>query len=775
MANLQSPGVLVREFSVDTNIPSVSSSTGGFSGTFQWGPVGQRTLVDSEDVLTDRFWKPSNFNGETWFSAKTFLDYTNSLIISRAADTTGNTVETTFTGNSTNLAIQSGNSVLKLSNTTNLSVGMKLLFSNASGLVPNITKINSVNSTAVILSAPSSSNIDSVSVMFREDVTYTAAALQDDLNYDASDITDWDSLVVKNEDDYISRLAAFDPAALYVARYPGEPGNSVRVCVCDTVEQFSSNVSLTGVNIDANASYITSSVGSNTITVTISPANTANNDHVTSANVLSGSVKDQLVVNDLIEVGNTKIGFQYLKITNISTINNSSNVFTFTVQTDDAYKLASNVSMNYVSRFWEHYNELEIAPTQSDYVLQFGNTAANDEMHVVIVDEGGSFSGSPGSVLEVYKNVSRATDAKSSDNTSLYYKNVINTRSKYVWWSNDRTTARSATAQYIASSTATKPLNMRMVGGSSGLDEANVPIGTLAAGWDLLRSSEDVEVSLLIQGKARGENISNKTQLANYIIDNVADLRNPKDCVVFISPDIDDVVNNKGEEIYDVVNFANDLRETSYGFLDSGYMLVYDKYNDVNRWVPLNGAIAGLAARCDLTNDPWWSFAGITRGQIKNAIRLSWNPRQAERDVLYKASVNPVVSPPGEGTYLNGDKTLLSRPSAFDRINVRRLFIVLEKSIARASKYSLFEFNDDLTRAQFRNMVAPYLRDVKGRRGIYDFHVVCDSTNNTAVVIDRNEFVGTILIKPARSINFIQLNFVSVGTAIAFSTIITNF
>ena len=198
---------------------------------------------------------------------------------------------------------------------------------------------------------------------------------------------------------------------------------------------------------------------------------------------------------------------------------------------------------------------------------------------------------------------------------------------------------------------------------------------------------------------------------------------------------------------------------------------MYDKYNDVNRWIPLNGDMAGLAARTDLTNDPWWSFAGLNRGYIKNYIRLAWNPRQAERDALYKASVNPVITTPGLGAYLFGDKTLLTKPSAFDRINVRRLFIVLEKSIARAAKYSLFEFNDDFTRATFRNMVTPFLRDVKGRRGIYDFRVICDASNNTAEVIDANKFVATIMIKPARSINYIYLNFVAVRTGVSFETV----
>jgi len=227
--------------------------------------------------------------------------------------------------------------------------------------------------------------------------------------------------------------------------------------------------------------------------------------------------------------------------------------------------------------------------------------------------------------------------------------------------------------------------------------------------------------------------------------------------------------------ISNTVSFRNNLRSTSYAVLDSGYKYQYDRYNDVNRYIPLCGDIAGLCVRTDETRDPWFSPAGFNRGQIKNILKLAYNPDKAQRDILYKNGINPVVTFPGQGTVLYGDKTLLSKPSAFDRINVRRLFIVLEKAIATSAKFSLFEFNDEFTRAQFRSLVEPYLRDIQGRRGIYDFKVVCDTTNNTGEVIDRNEFVGDIYIKPARSINFIQLNFIAVRTGVEFSEVIGQF
>ena len=246
-----------------------------------------------------------------------------------------------------------------------------------------------------------------------------------------------------------------------------------------------------------------------------------------------------------------------------------------------------------------------------------------------------------------------------------------------------------------------------------------------------------------------------------------------KDCVAFISPARADVVGvaNAVTQTQNVVGFADGLPSSSYAVIDSGYKYMYDRYNDVYRFVPLNGDIAGLCARTDSIADAWFSPGGLNRGQIRGAVKLAFNPNQAQRDELYKSRVNPVVSFPGQGTVLFGDKTASSKPSAFDRINVRRLFIVLEKAISTAAKFQLFEFNDEFTRAQFRNLVEPFLRDVQGRRGLTDFSVVCDDSNNTSDVIDRNEFRADIFVKPARSINFIQLNFVATRTGVAFSEV----
>lgn len=497
---------------------------------------------------------------------------------------------------------------------------------------------------------------------------------------------------------------------------------------------------------------------------------------------IANTALQSITVGDYVEVGNSSIGKQYLKVSAVDTaitVNNTSQTASFTIRTEDKYALAANYDSsaagnagNKFTRKWEYFNNVDAAPGTTNYVTNFGNTSAVDELHAVIVDEDGQISGVAGTILEVYQGLSRATDAKTDDGAANYYKTVINDTSQYVWFASHRSESPAALAAAIASSSATKPLTLSFGLGQDGADESTAAFADVTRGYDLFASADDVDVSLILTGKSRGG--TNGEQLANYLIDNVAESR--RDCVVFVSPERGDVVRvTDGSEETKVVDFRNSLRSTSYAVLDSGYKYQYDKYNDLYRWVPLNGDTAGLCVRTDDTRDPWFSPAGFNRGQIKNIIKLAFNPNKAERDVLYKAGVNPVVSFPGQGTILFGDKTLLARPSAFDRINVRRLFIVLEKAIATAAKSSLFEFNDEFTRAQFRSLVEPFLRDVQGRRGIYDFKVVCDNTNNTGEVIDRNEFVGDIYIKPAKSINFIQLNFIAVRTGVEFSEVIGQF
>ena len=415
---------------------------------------------------------------------------------------------------------------------------------------------------------------------------------------------------------------------------------------------------------------------------------------------------------------------------------------------------------------WTYSGNFDSKPSTSDQAVALGHGSANDEVHIVVIDEDGQFTGTAGTVLEAFAFASQAVDAKKADGTSAYYRDVINTQSRYIWagdapttWTQSGNTLAVQGASGYAGDAA--PGTSSLSGGTD--SSADVTSGNIIAAYDLLADEETIDVNLLFAyPDANG---------AKVIADKLIAICNArKDCMAFVSPPIDDSVGT-ATPAADVKVWADSLTSTSYASCDSGAVYVYDKYNDQYRWLGAGGLCAGLCANTDDVADAWFSPAGVNRGQLLGVVKLAYNPKKADRDALYKARVNPLVSFPGQGTMLFGDKTLLSKPGAFDRINVRRLFIVLEKAISTAAKGQLFEFNDEFTRAQFRNLLEPFLRDVKGRRGVTDFKVVCDTTNNTGQVIDANRFVADIYIKPARSINFINLNFIATRTGVDFSEI----
>jgi hypothetical protein len=846
MAFQLSPGVNVSEIDLTTVVPSVATTDGAFAGVFRWGPIGERILVDSEDQLVARFGQPTNFNPETFFTAANFLSYANRLWVSRAANTSGATPMLI------GVADPVTNSITL--DTTGLRVGQYITQTSDPATVMASPKnyIVSKNSEAIVLSqAPMKPG--SVTVYFgNPETAYTAVGF--DSSTGLGRVANLVHQIVKNENDYLSKDGTFDSDVIYLARYPGRVGNSLRVGVCDNPNSFSSTVALGQSNTGANV-YIEFRLGDRNAYIKVAGSNTE----------FLSNVSSQITVGDQIRAGNASIGQQYLQVlgTSITTntsaffivdgltgiksatdfllipnstfangdvvnyanttdtgvitglvsdtnyfvvdANNSgikislqpfgnpvqveptanaigvftSNSSTLAINFEDPYRLREDYIANSFDRFWEFFNVFESAPGQSPYQLNNGNTAALDEVHVVVVDDAGVITGTPGTVLESYKGLSRAVDAKNVDGSGNYYKDVLNQGSRFIWWANDRSVAPSANAANLITSTAAAPADIDLKLGADGYDESVAPLSILGEAWDLFASPEDVDISLVLQGKpmggvtvVNGETVVNY-QLANYLIDNIAERR--KDCIVLISPDKGTVLNNLGGEAVSLKNWRGALRSTSYAVMDSGYKYQYDRYNDLYRWIPLNADIAGACVRTDNTNDAWWSPAGYNRGNIKNVIKLAFNPNKTARDVLYSNGVNPVITQPGQGTVLFGDKTLQGKPSAFDRINVRRLFIVLEKAISTAAKYSLFEFNDAFTRAQFRNLITPYLRTVQGRRGITEFKVVCDETNNTAAIIDSNQFVGDIYIKPARSINFIQLNFVAVPSGVQFSEVIGKF
>ena len=535
------------------------------------------------------------------------------------------------------------------------------------------------------------------------------------------------AILIQNEDDYLGNHATANTTnGPMVAKCPGALGNSLRISMCPSSQAFSANLTSTD-NLRANA-----------VTAGATVINVQGN----------ADARANLANNDLISVDG---GSSYIRVAEV----NATAIIVSTAP-------GTVANSTPILRKWQYADQFKVAPGTSDYATS--KSAANDEIHIIVIDEDGNFTGTANNVVEKWAFVSKAADAKDSSGSSIYYPNVLNEQSEYVWWTGHQPGATNwgSNAQGVTFNEIRVPFSASMSGGADG----TITTANVVSAYAQFANADSVDISLIISGPAN-------QAIATSLISNIAEVR--KDCLVFLSPERADVVNNPGNEVTDSLAYRDSLTSTSFAVMDSGWKYQYDKYNDTYRYVPLNGDIAGLCARTDLERDPWYSPGGLNRGIIKNVIKLAYNPTKTNRDDLYVKGINPVVSFQGEGTVLFGDKTMLSKPSAFDRINVRRLFVVLEKSIARAARFSLFEFNDQFTRAQFVALVEPFLRDVQGRRGITDFRVVCDETNNTPEVIDRNEFVGDIYIKPARSINFIQLNFVAVRTGVSFDEVVGQF
>ena len=567
------------------------------------------------------------------------------------------------------------------------------------------------------------------------------------------------AVLIKNTSDYLNTYLTDSGAGsvtnigTWAAREAGTLGNSLKVSLCSNSTAFGPH-SQSGTLVNDSAAAI----GDTTITMD------------------DGSL---FQVGDILEFGDASnvpstdgapSGFFY-KVTAIST--NLLTIARFNPQTGQTetgglrHAIVDNAK---VLRHWEYYFNFSAPPTTTDDVSNAGGS--NDEMHIAVIDEDGSISGTAGTILATFEGVSQAHDAKDASGNSNYYPDVIYRDSKFIYWIDHISTLSDGLTKVGTTfdNTVGDAFVISNTSLSGGTDDFVATNAEIATAYEKFLDAENVEIDLLICGPSQTSADATGDTKATAVMD-IATAR--KDCVAFISPARADVVGvaNAVTQTQNVVSFADGLPSTSYAVIDSGYKYMYDRYNDVYRFVPLNGDTAGLCARTDNIADSHFSPAGYSRGQIRGAVKLAFNPNQSQRDELYKARINPVVSFPGQGTVLFGDKTAQAKPSAFDRINVRRLFITLEKTISIAAKFQLFEFNDEFTRAQFRNLIEPFLRDVQGRRGVTDFSVVCDDTNNTADVIDRNEFRADIFVKPNRSINFIQLNFVATRSGVAFSEV----
>jgi len=529
-----------------------------------------------------------------------------------------------------------------------------------------------------------------------------------------------------NDDDFFA--AGSGLTLPFYARCPGVIGNSLKVVVLDGDGQASLTLGAT------------SSSGTNTITFTTA---------------IGGTVEE-----------NDKLIFQTQNFSQVFLIDSATGL-TATLKSTVASTIPNGTVITYRSKYADLFS---LAADTSTQATNAGG--ANDELNIAVIDEDGLFTGTKNSVLETYQSVSKAFDSKDNNNQPNYVTSTINNDSTYIWGGNIKSIWGAASEQPLGTSFSDVSGGFARViryslGGATAGTNASSRIYT--NGYSKLADRENIDVSLIVAGRAGGDSQAETTV---KLLRDMADAR--KDCVVFISPKLTDVLNkSQVTATNNVVATRNAYNiNSSYVFMDSGWKYVYDKYNDLFRYIPLNSDTAGLAARSEFTSQPWFSPAGPNRGSLKNVVKLAFNPDQAARDILYSAGVNPVATFSGEGTLLYGDKTLLKKPSAFDRINVRRLFITVERAISTAAKFSLFEFNDEFTRSQFRNLVIPYLRSIQAQRGITDFKVVCDETNNTGQVIDNNQFVADIFIKPNRSINFIQLNFIATRTDSTFTEII---
>lgn len=578
---------------------------------------------------------------------------------------------------------------------------------------------------------------------------------------------------IENSDDYDSKRAGFEAGVSFIAKYPGALGNTLKISTCASADQFQSNVNFrtqTGNTSFNNANTKMSfTVGSNTAVLTF--ANSAALSGNTPS-VYASAVLNQMVVGDTLLVGNTTTGQQFVKITAISSVlvQNTSGAnsgwASANVSLDQPVKLSQNVSGGYVTRKWEYSTAVSGAPTTTYKTSTQGNTAANDGIHVVIVDEDGKFSGRQGAILEAFENLSRATDSVSADNTKLYFGDVLNEQSAFVWVGSALASIPTANVSAIASVTSPLPVTMSFSGGSTTETESTVSVSTLAKGYNLFADKDTYNISAVLVGKTFGGNSGE--QMLNYIIDNVADVR--ENIVVYGSPSADVSVNN-AQVFEDTKTFQGWVRKSGYAFIDSGYKYMYDKYNDVFRYVPLNGDTAGLSSRTDKSNDPWISPAGFNRGQIKNIIKLSYNPPASEQKELFAAGINNVITFRGDGTYLMGDKVNLGHKSDLDQLGTRKMLNILKTVLSKAVRSLLFEQNDEFTQSRFRSMVLPYLKDIEGRRGLTLPRVVADDSNNTQQVLSNNQFVGDIYFKPAKSIRTIQLNFVADNGNAAFNEI----
>lgn len=795
-----SPGVAVVEKDFSSIVPAVSSSAGAYCGPFAWGPIEDPVRVSSETDLVARFGQPQTENYQSFFISANFLSYTNNLLVTRT-DAPGlrNAVSKKTSGvTAAGIVFNTGSGYVLDDNPTvvfdapkdengvvipgGIAATGEVTYS--SNVVDGITNLTL---TGISITNPGFGYIDNPTVVISE------PANVDGVQATATVTLNLSAIKIKNVGHYLdSYSAGISGVGMFASKFAGTKGNGIRVIVIDAGNWASTPDNVTRLFPGKP----------DTSDFAAKQQNPISNDelHLAVFDTPTGTFSG--VANSLLEK------YTFLsKLTDARRADGSNNYYKSVINSQSKYIWW----MDHASS--DQYSEAP-SPFIVDNIIGANATLSTDSIQINLTD--GINDTNYDSLQEFYTWYLTAVDKtarqiKVTGATKITNNGVFNIRSitrntttglgpdaveNFIFllnnsgvtgissgiaanesalkvtsiskgrWGYDSLTIKNDSDDAVYSlKVLNGPIESVL---SDGADDFKSTPGNIVSAYTVLTNPEQYDVSLIPIG-----NVDAVT--ANQIVSlfDGSDPGSRRDSIVFISPnDNGEPITNASSAVAAIIKYRNDSNiNSSYAVMDSGWKYQYDRYNDMYRWVPLNGDIAGLCARTDYTADPWYSPGGFNRGQIKNVVKLGFNPGQTDRDTLYAAGVNPVVSFPGQGIILYGDKTMLTKPSAFDRINVRRLFIVLEKSIAVAAKYQMFEFNDSFSRAQFKNLVEPYLRDVQGRRGVTDFRVKCDESNNTGEIIDRNEFVADIFIKPARSINYITLNFIAARTSVSFEEI----
>ena len=768
MAFQVSPGVAVAEIDLTTRVSIPSISDGAIAGNLTWGPLEEATLVTSEDELVSVFGKPNGNTYKTFFSAASFLSYSNKLRIVRAASTS--TAKNAVSGGTAMLIRNDSEYQNTYMSTTTAGTSFTAKYPGVLGNSMKVSICIADRANTIV-----SESDGTVKLASNTDIALTGTFANSDTG---AGITGTSTL--------------FD-TELRVGDVVVEGGSNSNVGIVTaitsntvaTIAQATGGAETTGLIGGSGVSFVRKKRSAFKEPATNMQGSLSAN---AGSQVVTGTDTNfsrQIHVGDII-ICNDDTGVEVQR--RVQSVGNTTSMTMVS-----AYDRAITTQSTW-KRQWEYADSFAQPPLTSPFAYnKTGSGDVGDEIHVIVVDEDGDILGakdkrgakstSNRQVLEAHPKVSVANGATGSTGQSVYYKEAINNSSKWVRWTDHDamgdapTDAGSNKITLDWGNTLTQGnLSARFAGSFSGAGSNGIMTASLSGGVDGYSSSASdeinaysyfkdpakIDVSLIISGEA-------SNTLCTYLINEIAETR--KDCVVFVSPEEADVVNKEGSEVTNAVARRNALPSTSYAVMDGSYKYLFDRYNSIYRWVPMNGDIAGICAQADNVN-PYVSPAGFTRGNIKGAEFIAYIPNNAERDDLYINGINPIASFPGKGKILFGDKTLLARPSSFDRINVRRLFIILEKAIANAAENLLFEFNDEFTRLNFISIIEPFLRDVQSSRGIEAFQVVCDGTNNTPAVINRNEFRGDIFIKPTKSINFIGLNFVAVASGVEFSEVV---